>query len=625
MFFLNFGLAQLLIIAGAASFVTVALYLLDRSRRRQVVSTLRFWTAARAPVQTSRRKHIQQPWSLLLQVLGILLLLLAIAQPRIGNPFGKPGYDVLVLETSAWMGATDGRSTLMDGARARALQWLASVPANDRVMLVRADALATPATAFEADRHRIEAAIAASEPGATSLDIVEALSFARRAQALQSGRGEIAFVGSGRVKERKEAAVMDSSDLRVMLVPDAIENAGLRRMSARRSATDPSEWDAIVAVRNYGPKPRLIGLGVAFDHAPVGSKRILLAPGAEQETAVAWHSRQAGLLEAQISPADGFSDDDHAALMIPALPALRVVVYTQRPEILRPFFAANPRVDAQFRLPAQYQPDAKALVILDRFAPPARPQGDSIWIDPPASQSPLTVIKTVPDARGLRWITSNPLGEGLRAHDAKLGTASVFRAGPADVRVAEIEDGPAIVARPGAVKTVVIGFDPGAPGTRFQLSTPLAFANILRWIDPETFRQSDFSVQAAGTVSTPLETAQPIQVTRANGAQVPFTVDHGALRFFSGDRENVRVADGDRESVYSLTLPEMWDVKWRPPAGALHGIPRSRGIAARQPEIWPWLAVLGGACLLAEWTLFARVRRARLKAMPARPSLRRAS
>ena len=70
MFFLNFGLAQFVMMAGAASLATVALYLLDRSRRRQVVSTLRFWTPARQPVQTSRKRKLQQPWSLVLQLLG---------------------------------------------------------------------------------------------------------------------------------------------------------------------------------------------------------------------------------------------------------------------------------------------------------------------------------------------------------------------------------------------------------------------------------------------------------------------------------------------------------------------------------------------------------------------------
>ena len=83
MFFLNLGWGEWLIAAGAVSAFTVALYLLDRSRRRQVVSTLRFWTQANQPVQTSRRRMIRQPLSLLLQLAGILLLLLGVPIPVI--------------------------------------------------------------------------------------------------------------------------------------------------------------------------------------------------------------------------------------------------------------------------------------------------------------------------------------------------------------------------------------------------------------------------------------------------------------------------------------------------------------------------------------------------------------
>jgi hypothetical protein len=416
----------------------------------------------------------------------------------------------------------------------------------------------------------------------------------------------------------------------VIPIADAIENAGLRRVSMKRSASDPTEWDILATVRNYGVKPRLVTLVAGFDRAPIGVKRMLLAPGAEQEAAFTWNASRAGLLEMQISPGDAFPDDDRAALQAPALPALPVVVYTARPEVIKPLLAANPRVNAQFRTPAQYRADDDGLVILDQFHPTTRPKGDTIWIDPPAAQSPITVVKTVSKPEGLRWIGDNPLGAGLRAHDAKLESASVLRAIDGDIRVAEIADGPVIVARPaanqGARKMVVIGFDPGVARARYQLSTPLVFANIMRWIDPETFRESDFSVQSAGTVTAALD-GDPgqLQVTRVDGTPVPFTSDKRVLRFFSGARESVRVTDQNHESSYALTLPEMWDVKWEAPAGVTRGLPRLRRLAAAPQEMWPWLAVLGAGCFIAEWILFSRVRRARVKAMPGRAGLRRAS
>jgi len=95
----------------------VALYLFDRSRHRQVVSTLRFWAAAGQPAVAARRRRIQQPWSLILQLAGMALLTLALAQLRWGAPALAGRDHVLILETSAWMAARSGNGTLMDLAR----------------------------------------------------------------------------------------------------------------------------------------------------------------------------------------------------------------------------------------------------------------------------------------------------------------------------------------------------------------------------------------------------------------------------------------------------------------------------------------------------------------------------
>src|SRR5580658_6431897 len=136
MFFFNLSFAQFAGLLASVSAVVVALYLLDRSRRRQTVATLRFWVAAEQPTAVARRKSIQQPLSLLLQLLSLCLLLLAIAQLRVGSHGATPYDHVLILETSAWMGAratNRQQQTLMDEARIRARAYIRSLPAGDRV------------------------------------------------------------------------------------------------------------------------------------------------------------------------------------------------------------------------------------------------------------------------------------------------------------------------------------------------------------------------------------------------------------------------------------------------------------------------------------------------------------
>ena len=222
MYFLNLSLLQMLTVFGAVSAVSVALYLLDRSRRKQIVSTLRFWVAAEQPAVAARRRHVSQPWSLILQLVSMALLILALAQVRFGTPAMAGRDHVIVLDTSAWMAARSGNRTLMDIARQTARDYLRAVPARDRVMLVRADALATPATPFEPDHRKVEAAILASQPGSTALNLDQALAFARHAQGQEgSNAGEIVFVGTGRTAERDPGMAAPPRNLRVLLVPDA--------------------------------------------------------------------------------------------------------------------------------------------------------------------------------------------------------------------------------------------------------------------------------------------------------------------------------------------------------------------------------------------------------------------
>ncbi len=633
MYLLNLSFLQFLTVFGSISAFAVALYLLDRSRRRQVVSTLRFWVAAEQPAAAAHRRHIQQPWSLVLQLLSMALLVLAIAQLRLGARLDAGRDHVLVLDTSAWMAARSGNRTLMDLARDRARRYLRALPARDRVMLVRADALATPATAFEPDRRKLEAAIQASRPGATALNLDQALAFARHIQSQAAGRGgEIAFVGTSRIAAREASAPPLPRNLRVLLVPDPIENCGLRKIGMRRSASDPGLWEIYVSARNYGSQPRNVTLALDFGpggpegRVAAGSQRLTLPPGAEKEASFEYRTEAAGILGVSLSPHDAFPGDDRAELELPAQPTLAVTVYSAEPELLKPLLAATPRVAAVYRKPEDYRSDDTGLVILDRFAPPRRPAADSLWIDPPAAGSPIPVRRVVDDQPFAGWDSSEPAAAGLRTKDFKLEHATVFDPAPGDSRIGEVDAGPVIVARPGHPKIVVFGFHPALSALRYELAAPLLFANLLRWYSPEIFRRWEIAGGSVGSVKLQMDQDTPpsdVRVTAPDGSQVPFTVRDRTLDFFSGVPGPVRVAAADHEYIYSLTLPQIGDAVWEPPADALKTIPHFPLTLDSSTDLWRILALAGGAGLLAEWILFGHFRRFR-QSRVLRPVLLRA-
>jgi hypothetical protein len=115
-----------------------------------------------------------------------------------------------------------------------------------------------------------------------------------------------------------------------------------------------------------------------------------------------------------------------------------------------------------------------------------------------------------------------------------------------------------------------------------------------------------------GTVKADLDrevAGREVKVTSGDGSPLPFTLSGRTLHFYAGTPGLVRVEAGDREYVYSLTLPELGDARWHPPAEARQGVPRFRAANGTSGDLWPWLALVGGLCLLAEWLLYGRTRR----------------
>jgi hypothetical protein len=66
-----------------------------------------------------------------------------------------------------------------------------------------------------------------------------------------------------------------------------------------------------------------------------------------------------------------------------------------------------------------------------------------------------------------RWDTTHPVAAGLRTKDYRLEKASVFATAPGDARIAEVEAGPVIVARPDTPKIVALGFHPALTSMRY--------------------------------------------------------------------------------------------------------------------------------------------------------------
>jgi hypothetical protein len=212
-----------------------------------------------------------------------------------------------------------------------------------------------------------------------------------------------------------------------------------------------------------------------------------------------------------------------------------------------------------------------------------------------------------------------------------LAEADVFQTFQGDVPVASTPDGAVVVARPpvqGASRFAVIGFDPLAGPLRYELTTPLLFADLTRWLAPESFRTTEFTASTVGELSVPLdsnETADQIRVVDDKGFTVPFSVRGKALQLYVDRPSVVRVTSFGRERVFSLTLPDIAEKQWKVPDSTKSGVPSAVASLPSAFDLWQWLAMLGLGGLLAEWYLFGRRRRSVRKGSASGPGSKVAS
>ena len=613
MFLANLGLAEFLTLFGAASAVTVALYLLSRARSRHSVSTLRFWTAASESAKQQHRRRVDQPWSLLLQLLSICLLLLAIAQPRFGKRDDGSRDHVLLLDTSGWTAARAAQGNWLREIQIQALRWVRALPAQDRVMVVRVDSAPAPATRFESDRRMIEEAIKRSQPGVGAFVLDEALEFASNAQRLNAQRtGEIVYVGSGRVTTRSGVVQAElPRNLRVLAVVKQPVNAGITRVNLRRASNDSQVWEGVMAIHNYGVQAKAVPFAGAVGGSPVISGTLTVPPAGEAVANFSFRNRAAGWFDVRLGVTDDLSLDNRLTVELPALKTARVTVYSDETALFRPLLAADSRVEATYFPRSAYRAETDAdVVILDRMGAVAAPQTNALWVLP-AEGSGIGVKPATGELLISDWPGQHPISSGLRSKDLRLTGAETLSLAQGDIAVAESSSGPLIVARQAKFKSVFLGFHPFQSAMRFELVTPLLFANVVHWMVPDVFRQWDIQALTIGSVQVPLPAgADPatVRVTSDSRVPVPYTIEGKQVRLFSAEPSTVRVVAGSNEQVVSLSLPRVAETIWEPPASVRRDL-RGLGSSSAVPqETWRWLAVLGLLGLLIDWFLFGRQR-----------------
>jgi aerotolerance regulator-like protein/VWA domain-containing protein len=607
--------------AGLAA-AALWLYLHHRRPQHRKVSTLRFWASVQ-PISQPRRRKLREPWAFLAQILFLLFLVLALANPRWGTAF--EGRSVaIVLDTSIWSQARPaGEPPWIDQERAEAIRLLDSLPGGDRVLLLRAEADAPPILPFTTDRGSLRRAIQDVQPSSVAGDLPRALEMGRAALG-GARRGLLVYVGPGLVdmgqasseqarsleEFRAEVESPNNSagqpQFLMRLVGDwaSVQNRGITRLSFRRDTAQPDRWRLLTQLKNYGTEKADVVLAFSVNGQPIGQRKLSLAPQtlASAEDEFTWD--QGGTLQAEITPSDALRADDKATVNLPTFRTVRVAVIARETS---PFAAdllsvlsSNPYVRAQIASPelaANISPD---VAVYQGVNVPAQPKFNSIWFLSGAQAAGSRPVRVS------GWNLQHSVTRWVRTHDVSVRNPAALKVEPGDTVLAYSEGdppAPLILAREqNGRRILIVGFNPHDSNFPLESAFPLLMAGSVEWM---THSVDDFADSfSTGEIDLP---GPASKIIAPAGKEVPFARMGAGIHFFALETGMYKIVSPGGETDIAVNPPALPAQRVQPTSAEVAEVEKEFRPPAAS-GMWRWLVLLAILALWLEWLLYYSAR-----------------
>lgn len=378
----------------------IAMYLLKLRRDEAVVPSTLLWTRlvadveANAPWQKLRRSLL-----LLLQLLLVVILAMLAARPFIERPAGLARDLVLVVDTSASMGATDVVPDRITVARQAAIDALRELPTGGKVSVIAADRTARIVVNESTDLGRVRDAIAGIAATPARGDLGDALELASKLAA-RSGDAQVLVATDAALAT--DPTVRVAAPVKVLPVGRDRKNQAIVALAVR-TAPSAVTRSVFISVANLDLElvPRRVELW--GDGSLLEVRDVLLEPQARAEIVIDDVPRGIGAVEVRLTgpdpsvttPPDQLASDDRAWAVIPPDRTRLVLVVGEGDPYLETALSYLPNVELYGVTPAEYGPATERedgrpwdLIIFEGFVPSALPRTPILAIAPPRT-SPL--------------------------------------------------------------------------------------------------------------------------------------------------------------------------------------------------------------------------------------------
>jgi hypothetical protein len=538
----------------------IAMYLLKLRRDERVVPSTLLWTAlisdveANAPWQKLRRSLL-----LLLQLLLVVILVLLAARPFLERPAGLARDIVLVLDTSASMGATDVVPSRLEAAKTAALDALRDLPAGGKVSIVTADRTARIVVNETADMGRVRQALDGIEPTSASGDLGDALELAGKLAA-RSGDAQILVATDGALATTPTASV--DAPVRVLTVGRSGKNQAIVALAVR-TAPSAVTRSVFVSIANLDLEPAQRRLELWGDGSLREVRVIFLDPQARSDVVIddvpgdveTLELRLVGSDPAVTTAPDDLATDDRAWAVVPPDRTRLILVVGEGDPYLETALSYLPNVELYGVPMAEYGPatertDGRAwdLVIFEGPLPDELPRSPILAIAP-TDDSPLGEVTGTLEDPGIGSLSPDePI---LRYVD--LSTTHIAEASRLELPewARTVIPGPRgspllYAGNRAGLPTAVLAFEPRLSDLPLQVAFPILLANLTGELMGGSVAPTE-ALQPGTPVSLTIPSgATGISVTRPDGSTVELVPGTGLAT-------SVTFAGTELPGIYTVT------------------------------------------------------------------------
>ena len=529
----------------------VAMYLLKLRRDEAVVPSTLLWqrlvadVEANAPWQRLRRSLL-----LLLQLLLVLLLVALAARPVLERPAGLARDLVLVIDTSASMGATDVVPDRLTVAKAAALDALRDLPAGGKVSVVAAGRTARVVVNATSDIGRVRAAVGDLTVQATRGDLGDALNLAD-ALAARSGDAEILVATDAAL------AVTPTSRLehkvKVLPVGRDRRNQAIVALAVRQSASGVTH-SVFVSVANLDIQPATRHLQVYGDGVLLEARDLVLDPQTRADAIIDDIPAGVAVVEVRLDrkgTTDQLAVDDTAWAVVPPEHLRRILLVAEGDPYLETALTYLPNTELYGVKPADYGPSTHPelfdLVIFEGPLPAELPAKAILAIAPRASSPLGDVTGTLkdpgigsldPDEPILRYVDLSTTHVGTAVRMVLPAWARAIIPGPAGAPLLYSGD-------LGGRRVGVLAFEPRLSDLPLQVAFPILISNLAGELMGGSAAPTE-AIEPGSPVGLPIPSgASSLTVTRPDGTKVelvPGTLGASGVSFSQTDQLGVYAA-----------------------------------------------------------------------------------